>query len=124
MGVYGALFCKLNILWAKTFRGHKLIKRFPIVEVLLVVLTTATVGWYNPYTKRAGTRLVADLLSECSGHGRLGEMCPHEVSSIPHLLKLMGLAMCVKIVLTIVTFGMKIPAGIFIPTMVFFPSLT
>ena len=129
MGIYGAVFCKLNILWSRTFRQLRLMKKFPVLEVLLVVLTTAVVAWYNPYTRLAGTRMVEDLLSECDDSERFDGICPADMFDIPGLLKLMALAMVIKILLyifliemnsfrTIVTFGMKIPAGIFIPTMV------
>ena len=101
MGVYGAIFCKLNILWAKTFRQLDVIKRFPVIEVLLVVLTTATVAWYNPYTRIAGTRLVADLLNECGHHGGEGfdGLCPEGVEGIPKLIKLICVAIVVKALL-------------------------
>jgi chloride channel 3/4/5 len=99
MGIYGALFCKLNILWSKTFRQLKVIKQFPVVEVLLVVLTTATVGWYNPYTRISGTRLVEDLLSECVSGERFDGLCPDVKDDIPRLLMLMGWAMVIKAML-------------------------
>ena len=98
MGIYGALFCKLNILWAKTFRQLQLIKRFPVLEVILVVLTTATVSWYNPYTRISGTRLVEDLLSECGGE-KFDGICPAGVAGIPRLMKLIGIAIIVKALL-------------------------
>jgi chloride channel 3/4/5 len=99
MGIYGALFCKLNILWSKTFRELDIIKRYPVVEVLVVVLTTSTVGWYNPYTKISGTRLVEDLLSECIPGERFDGVCPHVKDDIPRLLVLMALAMVIKALL-------------------------
>lgn len=98
MGIYGALFCKLNILWAKTFRQLDVIRRAPVIEVLLVVLTTATISWYNPYTRISGTRLVEDLLSEC-GNERFDGVCPNDISGIPMLLKLLVTALIVKILL-------------------------
>jgi chloride channel 3/4/5 len=132
MGIYGAVFCKLNILWAKTYRQLDWVKKWPWMEVLIVVLVTATVGWYNPYTRISGTRLVEDLLSECVSKEKFDGVCPDGVGGIPSLVKLMVVAMVVKFLLylvccelanlsrTLVTFGMKIPAGIFIPTMVSF----
>lgn len=35
-GVYGAVFSRLNILWAKTVRQGTWVKNHPIVEVFLV----------------------------------------------------------------------------------------
>jgi chloride channel 3/4/5 len=99
MGIYGALFCKLNVLWSKTFRQLDLIKRAPVLEVVLVVLTTATVAWYNPYTRIAGTRLVEDLLSECGREERFDGVCPDGFGGIPRLIKLIGIAIVVKALL-------------------------
>jgi chloride channel 3/4/5 len=100
MGIYGAIFCKLNILWAKTFRQLYLIKRYPVLEVLLVVLTTATVAWYNPYTRISGPRIVEDLLSECGIKGeRFDGVCPSGIDGIPKLIKLIGVAIIVKALL-------------------------
>jgi chloride channel 3/4/5 len=97
MGIYGAVFCKLNILWSRTFRQLHLMKKHPVLEVVLVVLVTAVVGYYNPYTRLSGTRLVADLLSECSDKEGLDGVCPQNVDEIPDLINLMALAMIIKI---------------------------
>jgi chloride channel 3/4/5 len=152
MGIYGAVFCKLNILWSKKVRQLELIKRylshalpprssfachiflplfvglipfppapfplpltgcpasgdaltvrFPTLEVVLVVLTTATIAYYNRYTKISGTRLVEDLLSEChSKDGVKGEwdgLCARRQNDIPRLLGLLGLAIIIKALL-------------------------
>ena len=99
LGIYGALFCKFNILWSKTFRELDLIKRFPVAEVVLVALTTATIAWYNPYTKISGTRLVEDLLSECTPEQGYDGLCPDGVAGIPRLMRLIVVAIVVKALL-------------------------
>src|SRR5271170_1381324 len=98
MGIYGALFCKLNILWSRKFRQLEWVKKWPWMEVLVVMLVTATVGWYNPYTRIAGTRLVEDLLSEC-GDEKFDGVCPDGVAGIPRLMKLIVFAIVVKALL-------------------------
>ena len=98
MGIYGALFCKLNIVWSKRVRQLAWVKKFPWLEVLLVTFVTATVGWYNPYTRIAGTRLVEDLLSECAAVEKFDGVCT-EVDEIPGLIKLILIAMMLKILL-------------------------
>jgi hypothetical protein len=84
--------------------GDMLTVRFPTLEVVLVVLTTATIAYYNRYTRISGTRLVEDLLSEChsKGEGIKGEwdgLCPRTETDIPKLLGLLGLAIMIKAVL-------------------------
>ena len=101
MGIYGALFCKLNILWSRTFRSTKWVRRFPWLEVLLVAFVTATVGWYSRYARIAGPRLVEDLLSECSKGGRekFDGVCPGNVVGMTGLMKGIVLAIGLKILL-------------------------
>ena len=64
-----------------------------------MTFVTATVGWYNPYTRIAGTRLVEDLLSECGKGEKFDGMCPVGVEGIPGLMKLIIIAIAVKILL-------------------------
>lgn len=69
-----------------------------------MVLTTATVAYYNRYTRISGTRLVEDLLSEChsKAEGVKGEwdgLCARTETDIPKLLGLLALAIIIKAVL-------------------------
>jgi chloride channel 3/4/5 len=50
-GVYGALFCKGNIAWAKNVRNGTWLRAHPIVEVILVTGFTVVVSFFNPFTK-------------------------------------------------------------------------
>jgi chloride channel 3/4/5 len=69
-----------------------------------------------------GTELVYNLFSECrtgSGntHSGLCVVDPGTFSHIWPVVQAILVAMIVKGALTIVTFGIKVPAGIFIPTL-------
>lgn len=68
----------------------------------------------------SGTELVYTLFSECKpGSSREG-LCivdPGSFHTIWPVIQAIGVAMIVKAALTIVTFGIKVPAGIFIPTL-------
>src|SRR5687767_4050599 len=76
----------------------------------------------NPYTRMGGTELVYKLFSECktgSGSTHSG-LCVSNPGSLEHvwpIARAIVIAMVVKGALTIVTFGIKVPAGIFIPTL-------
>lgn len=68
----------------------------------------------------SGTALVYNLFSEC----RLGEshegLCildPSSLSEIWTVVQAILVAMLVKGALTVITFGIKVPAGIFIPSL-------
>jgi chloride channel 3/4/5 len=92
MGIYGALFSKLNIRWAKLVRGGTWIKSYPVTEVALVTLfsyvpispritcaragadshsspaCSALLSFLNPYTRMSGTELVLSLLCASFSH--------------------------------------------------------
>jgi chloride channel 3/4/5 len=69
-----------------------------------------------------GTELVYNLFAECrtgSGKEHSG-LCVLDPGSFEHawpVVRAILVAMVVKGILTIVTFGIKVPAGIFIPTL-------
>lgn len=107
-GVAGAMFIKASRLWAKSFRGISLIKKHPLLEVVLVALVTGLVGYWNGLTKLPVAELLYNLAAPCdvtdNNLQNLG-ICPTEVDEIPPvLLKLFG-AFLIKGILTIVTFG-------------------
>lgn len=66
-----------------------------------------------------GTELVYNLFSECvtAGPSHEGLCAINPVAAAAELSQSIGVALIVKGVLTIVTFGIKLPAGIFIPTL-------
>ena len=66
-----------------------------------------------------GTELVYNLFSECGPDNDSHEgLCPRDpISYAGPLAQSIGVALLVKGALTIVTFGIKLPAGIFIPTL-------
>lgn len=117
-GIYGALFCKFTIWWPKVFRTWKPIKTSPTLEVLLITTLTATVSFFNPYTKKSVTELLLDLASPCTKDSPSLELCPADVEAIPRLMFILVSALVVKAGLTSITFGVKVPSGIYVPSMV------
>ncbi|EFX00498.1 voltage-gated chloride channel protein [Grosmannia clavigera kw1407] len=120
-GVTGAVFIKASRLWAKLFRGIPLIKTHPLLEVVLVALVTGIVSYWNVLTKLSVTKLLYNLAAPCDvTDNNLDDLsiCPSEKDDIPPILmKLFG-AFLIKGILTIITFGIKVPAGIYVPSMV------
>jgi len=120
-GAAGALFIKASRRWATSFRRIKLIKRHPLLEVVLVALVTGIVGYWNPLTKLPVAKLLYNLAAPCSKTDNALEelgLCPDEASDIPPILANLLVAFLIKGVLTIITFGIKVPAGIYVPSMV------
>lgn len=64
-----------------------------------------------------GTELVYNLLAECRPGHFHGGLCVTEPSATREVAIAVLVALVVKGALTIVTFGIKVPAGIFIPTL-------
>ncbi|GJJ06281.1 hypothetical protein Clacol_000472 [Clathrus columnatus] len=116
-GVYGAYFSSMNYWWTKNVRGKTWLGSYPVSEVLLITFITTMLCFINPYTRMAGTELVYNLFEEChKGESHKG-LCPKTPDDIRPLILAIGIAMIVKAMLTVVTFGIKLPAGIFIPTL-------
>ncbi|KAI0221534.1 hypothetical protein L0F63_001426, partial [Massospora cicadina] len=116
-GVYGALFCKLNVRWAK-LRRRSWMGRRPVLEVLMVASLSASLNYLNVFTRMASTELVAELFEACTGApNRADGLCVSQLDNFSALIRSLGLAILEKFFLTVITFGIKTPAGIFIPSM-------
>lgn len=67
-----------------------------------------------------GTELVYNLFAECqpgSGNTHSGLCVVDPSSQAVAVIRAISVALIVKAVLTCITFGIKLPAGIFIPTL-------
>lgn len=83
-------------------------------------MLTTLLCFLNPYTRMGGTELVYNLFAECrTGNGSsYSELCIlNPPTQAWPVIRAIGVALLVKGALTIVTFGIKLPAGIFIPTL-------
>ncbi|KAF1995478.1 voltage-gated protein/chloride channel-like protein [Amniculicola lignicola CBS 123094] len=117
-GVLGALFIKASRIWARTFRRVTIIKKYPLLEVFLVALVTGILSFWNRYTKLPVTELLFELASPCDTFTESGDgLCPTK-EHIPAVLQTLMIAFVIKALLTVITFGIKVPAGIYVPSMV------
>jgi len=116
-GIYGAYFSKLNYLWSKHVRNKTWLKSHPAAEVLLVTLLTTGTCFLNRYTRMGGPELVYNLFAECSSTKGHEGLCVREREQVHAVLGAIAVTLLVKGALTIITFGIKVPAGIFIPTL-------
>ncbi|KAE8393202.1 chloride channel [Aspergillus alliaceus] len=117
-GALGALFIKASSLWARSFRKIPAIKRWPMLEVVLVAVVTGLVSFWNRYTKLAVSELLFELASPCEHESTSPTgLCPNE-DGIVDIIRYLLVAFVIKSLLTIVTFGIKVPAGIYVPSMV------
>ncbi|RDW65448.1 putative voltage gated chloride channel protein [Coleophoma crateriformis] len=118
-GATGAIFIKASRLWAQSFRKIKIIKTRPLVEVMSVALITGLVSYWNPYTRPPVAKLLYNLARPCDDNivDDMG-LCPQSIDEISGIVKNLTLAFFIKGILTIITFGIKVPAGIYVPSMV------
>lgn len=121
-GALGALFIKASKVWAQSFRRLSVIKKYPLFEVFLVALVTGLMSYWNGLTKLPVAKLLLNLASPCDDstdedRDQLG-LCPNSVDDIPAILTTLLIAFLIKGFLTVITFGIKLPAGIYIPSMV------
>lgn len=120
-GAAGALFIKASKHWAKTFRRMKFVKRYPIVEVVLVAMVTGLMSYWNVFTRLPVAKLLLNIASPCDfedDSGNLLGLCPTSIDDVPPVILSLFAAFLIKGFLTIITFGIKVPAGIYMPSMV------
>ena len=106
-GALGAAFIKTTRIWARHVRSRRFLRRSPLGEVALVALLTGLATFWNKYTKQRPDRLLYELFSDC-------------VNSQDNQFDFSQLlvALIVKAILTTITFGLKVPAGIYVPSMI------
>ncbi|KAF9355441.1 hypothetical protein BGX26_006516 [Mortierella sp. AD094] len=114
-GLWGAFFIRMNLRVA-AFRKTSWLRLIPIYEVFAVCLLTASVGYLNIFTRVQSPELLANLFRECDGGANYHGLCDEGGVAL-RVFSLLS-ASGVKGVLTILTFGLAIPAGIFMPSMV------
>ncbi|KAK1598700.1 voltage gated chloride channel [Colletotrichum navitas] len=119
-GAAGALFIKASKHWAKSFRKIGVIKKYPMMEVMLVAIATSVMGYWNVHTKQPVAKLMLNLAAPCDNDSDREDygLCPTATDDIPPVLLSLFTAFLIKGFLTIITFGIKVPAGIYVPSMV------
>ncbi|WPG99578.1 Hypothetical protein R9X50_00239600 [Acrodontium crateriforme] len=119
-GVFGGLFCKLNFAWSKRFRAIPLIRNHPVFETVLVVLVTTLLQFPNPLIRDSGDKIVKALLADC--RSSTSWVCQHEASSATdaertNYIFYLIYGTLTKLILTVITFGIKVPSGVIIPAL-------
>ncbi|KAJ2354523.1 hypothetical protein GGF43_003214 [Coemansia sp. RSA 2618] len=130
-GLYGALFCRLNMA-VNRLRKSTWIGRYPIVEVVAITTLTLTISYGNPFTRIGLGELVSALFQECptsvnrqypASSDEEGEIekilcvAGSRLSEYAPLLSLLALALLNRAFFAIVTFGIKVPSGLVLPSM-------
>lgn len=118
-GIYGGIFCKANYRWSKWFRKYPVIKNYPVFEVVLVVLATALIQFPNLLLRETGDVTIKMLLVNCKGErSKDSWVCQNEAEDDKAAyVGWLIYGLLAKLVLTIITFGTKVPGGVIIPAL-------
>ncbi|KAK9451357.1 chloride channel [Limtongia smithiae] len=128
-GLIGATVSRLNRWWVRVFSSKKFVKRHPVFEVIVLVVLTSAISYFNVYTKKPPSELVYDLARPCVyredaddvlslDYEDDAELCPTTMSAYAASILSLVIAFIVKLGLTSITIGLKVPAGIYVPSMV------
>jgi len=120
-GVLGSMLIKLNV-WVAVYRKNSNLKLWPILEVVGASAVTAAVSYLVVFLRVQSSELVANLFIECdSTKGDYHGLC--NPTALWRNIFLLTLTALVKFLFTSWTFGMMVPAGIFLPTIAIGASL-
>ena len=117
-GIVGALLCKWNYWWAKKRKSWSWWRNSPVLEIVVLAFVTSVLNYLNPYTKGSSTSLLGVLFDKCddlSDSTTLADLCNEDKVSKTYMLLM--LAALLKFVLAIFTYGTRVPAGIFVPSL-------
>jgi chloride channel 3/4/5 len=112
-GLYGAFVMKWN-LRAQAFR-KKYLSKYAILEATLLALATAVVCYPNSFLRIDMTESMEVLFLECEGDHDFNGICDSR-NRWTTVLSLVC-ATLLRIFLVIISYGCKVPAGIFVPSM-------
>lgn len=113
-GILSGFFIKWNLI-VNTRRKNGILARYPIAEVSFFALVTALLSFPLSFLRSNTADLVENLFQECS-HTRpdiYGLCSSPPLSSISSLL----FSALFILAFSILSFGIKVPSGIFVPSM-------
>ncbi|KAI9320843.1 chloride channel [Dichotomocladium elegans] len=116
-GFFGAMTSYFNIKY-QHMRKSTFIGNYPVVEVLCIMIVTALVSFWNPFARLGLSEFALNLFSECSPTNDNAGLCATTTLEIPRLLYLLLTTLVIKMLLTMITFGCRVPGGIFLPSLI------
>ncbi|CAD5211018.1 unnamed protein product [Bursaphelenchus okinawaensis] len=134
-GMIGSFFIWANVKWCLFRKSNKFLGQNPIREVLIVAAITGAIQYMNPYTRKSSSALIKQLFDRCGPEDYMEDLCDYRNKTFTadkiddnYHTGQMGfgvqtafwqliMALFMKLFLTIVTFGTKIPSGLFVPSL-------
>ncbi|KZT71767.1 hypothetical protein DAEQUDRAFT_723852 [Daedalea quercina L-15889] len=113
-GLYGAFVVKFNLQVAAFRRKH--LGNFPVSEAVILATITAMVGYFNRFIRIDMTESMSVLFRECQGmEGDYDSIC--QTSQQWPMVNSLFIATILRLGLVVISYGCKVPAGIFVPSM-------
>ncbi|WVQ76251.1 hypothetical protein IAR50_005916 [Cryptococcus sp. DSM 104548] len=112
-GLYGAFVIKFNLQMAAFRRKH--LANHGVAEAVVLATLTAIFGYLNMFLRIDMTEMLAVLFRECEGGGDHEGLC--QTSSQWRMVNSLLMATLLRTVFIILSYGCKVPAGIFVPSM-------
>ncbi|ELU37695.1 Cl-channel protein [Rhizoctonia solani AG-1 IA] len=113
LGLYGVLVIKFNLQVAAFRRKH--LVGYGVEEAVFLATITAIVSYFNRFLRIDMSESLGILFKECEGGGDYNNLC-QSWAQWP-MVNSLFLATLVRTVLVILSYGCKVPAGIFVPSM-------
>ncbi|KAK4047397.1 chloride channel [Microbotryomycetes sp. JL201] len=112
-GLWGTWFTRFNAEWERFRRGSSL-KHKPVLEVAGLALFTAIVSYLLIFMRIPSADLVQNLFQTCDAYDKYG-LCDSSKSTVNFVS--LAVTAFAKTLLTGITFGALVPAGIFLPSL-------
>ncbi|TVY25478.1 putative chloride channel protein [Lachnellula hyalina] len=112
-GLYGAFVIKWN-LRAQAFR-KKYLTKYAVLEATLLATGTAIICYPNMFLRIDMTESMEILFLECEGAEDYNGICDRK--NRWRMVLSLALATVIRVFLVIISYGCKVPAGIFVPSM-------
>ncbi|KAJ7451819.1 Cl-channel protein [Mycena galericulata] len=112
-GLYGAFVVKFNLQVAAFRRKH--LANHGVAEAVILATLTAMIGYSNQFLRIDMTESMSILFRECDNGGNVNNVC--QTSLQWRISNSLLLATVIRIGLVVISYGAKVPAGIFVPSM-------
>ena len=115
-GVYGRIISYWNIKYVK-FRQSSI--KNGVLEIALLTLVTSVLSYWNIFMRFEMTNVMEMLFDPCIDTEKKQYCLTNDASLFKwvYLITLLLYALIVRMVLVIVSYGAKVPCGIFVPSM-------
>ncbi|KAI0645842.1 Cl-channel protein [Trametes meyenii] len=112
-GLYGAFVVRVNLQVAEFRRRY--LGNYAIAEAVTLAVITAMIGWFNHFMRIDMTESMAILFRECDGASDYDHLC--QTAFQWPMVNSLFLATVARAGLVVISYGCKVPAGIFVPSM-------